>query len=307
MRLPKKLLGWLAAGAAVGMFLNAGVAPIVLTFLEPVSRDLTVETRTEPSPVVLGQGQEQGQEPAEGQLTRTITTGHGEDREQASMQVETTLALDGREALTVDHQLAIDRGSALPVPGTMASYQVNWDGQETRAEEEVVQPGLRYLFPFRPERRSFSYYDPFARTTFPLDYVDEIEVGDLTAYVYSQTIESVPAADVWADLFPEAAGDVEHSTQRVLTIDADTGRLLDVNEFLQLTEGGDGATLYQQQANWDEATKDAAYREAADLNAWLRALQVLAWVGGLVAFGFAVAFAVVLVRYRRALRNLELS
>lgn len=295
-RLPKRLLAWLAAGAAGGVLLGSVLPPVVLSVMKPVSRDLTVETRTEPSPTVVDG--EQG----EGQLIRELVTSPGEDRDQASQDVRTTLRFDGEDAAVIDHHVILDRGASLPMPGTLASYEVTVGEESARHEEEVDQPGLRHLFPFAPERRSYPYFDPVAQDIFPLDYVDEVEVGDLDAYIFSQEIEAAPAG-AWAEL---AGDDAEYSVQRVITVDVDTGLVLDVNELIHLA-GADQATLFQQQANWDEATKAAQYDRAADLNLWLRVLQVLSWVGGAIAAGFVAAFALVIVRYRGRMRELEQS
>lgn len=295
-RLPRRLLVWLAAGAAAGVLLGSVLPPVVLSVLEPVSRDLVVQTRTELSPTVVGG--EQG----EGQLIRELVTGPGEDLDQASQDVRTTLRFNGEDAAVVDHHVILDRGASLPMPGTPASYEVTLGEESARTEEGVDQPGLRYLFPFAPERRSYPYFDPVAREIFPLDYVDEVDVGDLDAYVFSQEIETTPQG-AWAEL---AGEDAQYSVQRVLTVDVDTGRLLDVNELIHLT-GTDGTTLFQQQANWDEPTKAAQYDTAASLNFWLRVLQVLAWVGGAIAVGFVIAFALVIVRFRGRMRELEQS
>ncbi|WP_165002217.1 porin PorA family protein [Corynebacterium qintianiae] len=183
-------------------------------------------------------------------LTVELTTGKGPKSGQVSIQA--AVSLDG--APLADSMTA-SASSALPVDG---------------------RAGLTYLFPYRPERLSYPYTDPFAPETFTdparMDYVGPGSVGGLDTYKYR--------AGITAD---------GHSAERIIDLQVQTGEVLD--ETWSVAEGPvEGLFRMSEQSRFE-----AHERAAAEVRV-LHALQVLAWVTRFVAFVALVRAAVAVAR-----------
>lgn len=143
------------------------------------------------------------------------------------------------------------------------SFQIN----PTTAFPEEDRQGLGAYLPYRPERRSYPYYDPGAQATVPLDYLGPGSVGGLDTYQYRATLPD--------------------GTQRTVNAERRTGTLID--ETWSLPSGV-----------WalDDASKSAAVDRARSETTWLRALQIMALLTRFVA-AIAIVWALVLLARRR--------
>ncbi|MHA2789985.1 porin PorA family protein [Corynebacterium sp. S7] len=123
-------------------------------------------------------------------IERTTVTSKTNKFMETNVDSEVTLNFDGDViAQLVDYQ-RLNRDSAFPVLepvahesvtvpafGDPAAGTVSETGPETRE-------GLRYLFPFATERRSYEFSDEIVPGTVPLDYVDPVEIAGLRTYKF---------------------------------------------------------------------------------------------------------------------------
>lgn len=86
---------------------------------------------------------------------------------------------------TID-RVTVDRVTGMPTApvGTIASAF----GTKPK---EVEHTGLQYKFPFDVQKKSYPYFDIYARESFDLEFVEETEVGGLPVYHFRQQIEPV--------------------------------------------------------------------------------------------------------------------
>ncbi|EEI18051.1 DUF3068 domain-containing protein [Corynebacterium sanguinis] len=187
--------------------------------------------------------------PAE--LTKRFSTSEGPESGQVVINAMTVLG--GNE---LADSYTVHASTALPVDG---------------------RAGLTYVFPYRPERISYPYSDPFAPGTFDtparLDYLGPGSVGGLDTYKYRANIT--------------APG---YEAQRIIDLQVRTGEVLD--ETWTVREGP-VAGLYRM----SEQSRDVAWQRAAAEVHVLRGLQVLAWVTRFIAV-VALAWAAVAVARR---------
>lgn len=312
-RLPRRQLAWLGALTLVAFFFASFLAPMVLWFLEPLPRDVDNSYVTETAPMTVLEGDEAVT--GTGHLEQHVRTSPGADRSEVSARAELSVFLDDERVALLQDELTIDRGATFPVPGSPARQRVELGGTSADVESEAPA-GLRYFFPFGPERRSYAYFDPVTRDTTPLDFVDEVNVGDVEAYRYTQTIEAQPVSGALAEVLPQRADQRPYySATRDVLVDSRTGRILDIDGTYHLyfaadgwearqtsmSEPDSGRTIFQQHVTWDEATKASRLDDAEHLNAVLRTLQVLAWIGTTTAVLLVLRMMYLVWKHRRAL------
>ncbi|WKD58264.1 hypothetical protein CAPI_08690 [Corynebacterium capitovis DSM 44611] len=179
------------------------------------------------------------------ELTRETILGPGQSRKEVT--VDTRILLDGNE---YRDSYTANRSSAFPVRD---------------------RGGLTYFFPYRPERRSYPYSDPFSLSAVPLDYAGMGSVGGLETYKYRAVID-----------------DGDYHAERIFDLERRTGRVLDETWTVA---GGLAEGFFRL----SEQSRVEALDAARDEVAILRVLQVLAWgtrfVAVLTLVGLAVAFA----------------
>lgn len=227
----KRKLAWAAGIVVVALACNLA-SPIVIALQRPL------ETGTQ-SMRFDGPGVEQ--------FTRTTTLEKsteqdpdtGKDKDVYTLTTEQ----DGPEAYT-------------------DSFRIN----PTTAFPEKDRHGVGVYLPYRPERRSYPYFDPRSQTTVPLDYLGPGSIGGLETYQYRATL-------------PDDA-------QRTINVERRTGMLVD--ESWSLSSGV--WTL-------SEDSKADAVDTARGKVAWLRALQIMALVTRLIAV-VALIWALVLLARR---------
>lgn len=85
-------------------------------------------------------------------------------------------------------RVTVDRSTALPVPGGVATTQSVSD----KPPVETPREGMQYKFPFDTQKQSYLYYDGTARQSFDIDYVDDDrEVNGLRLFHFRQVIEPI--------------------------------------------------------------------------------------------------------------------
>ncbi|WP_158268628.1 porin PorA family protein [Corynebacterium yudongzhengii] len=290
--LPVRALRWLVVTLLLALFVGAVVPPLVINFLKPLPVNETFTTATAPTPATvmhLGGSWPAGernlpQDPecaqyrdtrdeaplrctiatAPASLEQTHTTSKGAERDELILEAHTEIIFDGEPLVLFDEHVTLDRGSALPVPGTPHTYRAYSAAlsEEATAEGEA-RPGLRHFVPFNTERRSYLFSDPATGRDEPIDYIDPTAVGDLDAYVFAQDLNPVridatapnaPIADLLlgnldfngraerfysdeelAALGLSADDDVELHTYltsgREIVVEPDTGHVLDVDSY----------------------------------------------------------------------------
>lgn len=187
--------------------------------------------------------------PAE--LLTTLSTEKGPKSGHVVINAVTTL--DGTE---LADSYTVHASTALPVDG---------------------RAGLTHVFPYRPERITYPYSDPFAPETFDtparLDYLGPGSVGGLDTYKYRANI-SAPG----------------YEAQRTIDLQMRTGEVLD--ETWSVNQGPVEGLFRMSEQSRAQAREHAAGQVRV-----LRALQVLAWVTRFAAIA-ALAWAAVTVARR---------
>ena len=147
-----------------------------------------------------------------------------------------------------------------------AAYTDTFQINPTTALPEGDRHGIGVYLPYRPERRSFPYFDPSSQATVPLDYVGPGSVGGLETYQYRATLPS--------------------GAQRTVNAERRTGLLVDESWSLP-----SGVWTFSEDSKRDAV--DAARGKVA----WLRGLQIMALVTRLIA-AVALVWALVLLARR---------
>lgn len=128
--------------------------------------------------------------------------------------------------------------------------------------------GLVYLFPFKPDRRSFRFYDAAGDVQGTIDYVGPGETSGLRTYEFHGTF----------------AGQ-NYRADRTFEVEHRTGTLL------RATWETDEGTY-----SLDSATQQAQLDTANSRVRLLKVLQFLAWLGKFIAFLAAVVGVVIFAR-----------
>lgn len=92
---------------------------------------------------------------------------------------------------TVD-KVTLDRITSLPVndPDSPNGVWTDAGGQM----QEVPREGLQYKFPFEVDKTSYPYFDLTSRTTNPIDFAGEEEIGGMEVYHFTQKVGPVDLA-----------------------------------------------------------------------------------------------------------------
>ncbi|WP_342318556.1 porin PorA family protein [Corynebacterium mayonis] len=133
-------------------------------------------------------------------------------------------------------------------------YHDSYTAAVTTAFPVRDRGGMTYIFPYRPERRSYPYSDPFALEAVAMDYVGPRNVGGLETYKYLALIE-----------------DGDYRAERTFDMERRTGRILDET---WTTSGGPVEGFFRMA----ESSRAEAFDQAKGDVILLRALQVLAWL-----------------------------
>lgn len=173
-------------------------------------------------------------------------------------------------------QVIIDADIAVDGTRITDSYVVH----ASSALPAAGRAGLSHVFPYRPERLSYPYSDPFAPQTFDnpahLDYVGPGNVGGLDTYKYRANISGEG-----------------YAAERIIDLQVKTGAVLDETWSVEHSSAGGPPTgLYRM----SEQSRTAAWEHAAAQVRVLRGLQVLAWVTRFVALVALVWAAVTVAR-----------
>lgn len=147
------------------------------------------------------------------ELDQVLTTSKGKNREEMYADTTVVMSFNGRPIAELTDHVLVDRGSALPVPGSMQRNKLKVPALHNGVTTEHIAPtGLSYFFPFNTERRSYNYVDFFASAEQPIDYVDTVNIGDLQAYEFKHHIPPVRADDDYSPLQQLATGTPDSPT-----------------------------------------------------------------------------------------------
>lgn len=124
------------------------------------------------------------------------------DAARVDVTCEMVLTESKYPLMTVEDEVHLQRGSAHPILEPTSKLSLVIPNFDLRYESQpFVREGLQHYLPFNTERRSYSFFDPFAQQPFPLDYV-RTESGDENGllpghevFIFEQT---VPVVDLTA-------------------------------------------------------------------------------------------------------------
>jgi hypothetical protein len=113
----------------------------------------------------------------------TMTLQAGQTLRRTDVQGDTGLL-----SATVD-RVTIDRKTGMPIDDDPnGSIAVNVDNKGNTIAEPVQHTGLQYRFPIDTEKKSYPYFDIYARKSFDMQFVEETEINDLKVYHFRQQI-----------------------------------------------------------------------------------------------------------------------
>ena len=272
--------------------------------------------------------------------TRYVSSIEPGDSEKLTAQIGTTITRtdlaerteraaegDGPEpalvAATVQ-RTTLNRDTAMPVDDLgNTTIQTNAD----MPSEPVYAAGLTIAWPRDAQREAYPYFDPIARRTAPMEFVDDAVVGDLPVYRYKQTMQdvdladvdpnnnfSVPASSLPPDA-PEELRDTEgnvtlrvfYSVERTIDVEPRTGRIVaaqeKVDQYLGSRPGEHAVPVLNFDIALDEASvqtlSDAARTELSDIS---RRGTWLPWTVGILGAILVFGGGIVILRNTRPAR-----
>ncbi|MDO4761184.1 MAG: DUF3068 domain-containing protein [Corynebacterium sp.] len=143
-------------------------------------------------------------------LNRHISTSPGTAATPAKAKARVTLDVSeeitdtstGAPLFSITDSLQLLRNSTYPVVDPVSHMKVEAPGMGVNFETgDFARDGLQYFFPFNSERRSYKFFDSYAQTPYPIDYVRTEHQGesayfdDSAVYVYQQQLPVVDLSE----------------------------------------------------------------------------------------------------------------
>lgn len=268
----------LGVAAVIAMIIGTVIPPVIITMRTLLPTEQTTYHRSESAS-------------GDVVLERTTSTSPGEERDEVRVDSELTVLVDDQPFAEVTDHTELFRDNAMPIDEPVHSSTVTIPAENLELDSGVgLREGIRHFFPPTTERRSFPFYDPLTGTSTPIDYVDEVEIEDVTANVYSQTLSGVSVGDTGAHYFVD----------RTLTVEPDTGVILDTQETLSLSRGE--RTFFSAETRWDEETRQAQLDLVTPTLRLFRVLQIIAWIGTVAAALLALGAVLAVAKMRKERR-----
>lgn len=213
---------------------------------------------------------------------RFLTVEEPSGSDEMTVQAGQTLRRDDRDGDTgiltasID-RVTIDRVTGEPVDASPnSSLAVTVDKSGASVADALTRQGLQYRFPIGTEKKSYPYFDTNARSTRPIDFVEESEINGVPVYHFRQTIpvtnmnDVVPAATNKLTL-PAAKWGLEgdepvtmtrfYTNTRDLWVEPRTGAVLKGGESIHLYYGRSAnqvdVTALKSHLVFDEETIEA--------------------------------------------------
>ena len=161
---------------------------------------------------------------------------------------------------------------------------------------DVNQSGLAYKFPFKTERKGYTFFDITLRKAMPIEYDGEEKVNGLATYRFIQRIDAtkldtrdVPASIMGGSIGSIAADRMYQTTRRVW-VEPRTGQIVkgseDVRQWLVNPANGRGVPILQGTLTWTPQTiqkqVDAARDSADKLEMLTSTGPLVLWITGAV-------------------------
>ena len=168
--------------------------------------------------------------------------------------------------------------------------------QEQGKAEAVKFQGQVFKFPFRTEKKDYSWWDSTLKKTFPAKFVEEDEVKGVKTYVFKQVIEPTvwTTMDVPASVLGEVGegnltAERTYANTRTFWVQPATGVVIDRTEEQRATlrfEGEDRVTLTNADVRFSDETVQANVDEYGGKPLMLQMVRVILplvlGIGGLV-------------------------
>jgi Porin PorA len=175
--------------------------------------------------------------------------------------------------------------------------------------ENPRHDGLTLKFPFHTAKRTYTFWDPTAKRSFPAEYVLTERVEGLSVYRFEQRFDGIKLEQV--TIGGAMAGDpskasvpanVVYGNVKTLWVEPRTGIIVkadqDVNQVLQTEAGRTVLTVVDAKLTYDDATVKANADDAKQARSQLAMLSTILPVGGLLLGVLAVVTGLVLVGRR---------
>jgi len=175
--------------------------------------------------------------------------------------------------------------------------------------ENPRHDGLTFKFPFNTAKKTYIFWDPGARQSFPAQYLATEKLDGLSVYRFEQrfdgirtdtlTISGEMAGDPSKDSVP---ANVIYGNVKTLWVEPRTGIIVkaeqDVNQTLQTEDGRIVLTVVDAKLTYDEATVTHNLGEARDGRSQLTTLSTTLPIGGVLLGILLLAGGLVLVGQR---------
>lgn len=218
----------------------------------------------------------------------------------------------GLLSATVD-RVTGDRVTMVPSEDHIGSIQSEAD----QPAVPVEHTGLQYKWPLNAEKKSYPYFDIFARRSEDIDYVDEARVQDLDTYHYHQVTQPAdlskanPADPTNKLTLPAESWGIEggqipitmtrwYTVERDIWVEPRTGAIIkgqeEIHQYYARNKDRPEIDAIQLDATFDEATQVYQADQARDaiklLDTFGKTLPIISGIVGIVLTAAGVALGI---------------
>ncbi len=217
-------------------------------------------------------------------------------------------------------RICIDRRTGEAVAPCHGEFYETEQGKRMSPEgEQVLHPGLNFVFPFNTEQRDYRWYDTVLKQPVAIHFAGEQLLQGLDMYRFVHTVPptEIGRFEVPGEMIgvPEASAQVTqyYSVTRTLLVEPDTGAVLSVREDIKqelrtaTQDAGQGTYAFNGELQLTEASVTANVDEVKKNRPMLfliTTLPTILWISGAVLIAIALAL---LVFHRRGLVTAALA
>lgn len=199
-------------------------------------------------------------------------------------------------------RVTVDRKTSMPTNDPVGTIQT----QPGRPGIPVERQGLQYKWPFDVQKQTYPYFDVTARTTNPIDFVDQTEINGMKVYKFHQVVpvtdlsKTAPGSDNLVSLpaknwgLPGDAPVTMHryyTDDRTMWVDPVTGTIIKstdhMTQYFGRTADERALTVLDMNVSFNEATIEYQINQAKDgqdkISLFTRILPLVALIVGLIA------------------------
>lgn len=211
-------------------------------------------------------------------------------------------------------RVSVDRRTAFPIDGVNGSFS----SEAGQPSQPVLHDGYTVLWPLGSEKKTYPFFDPIARKSFPIDFVGESERDGMPVYEYRHKITGYDLSKVSDSNEMRLPGtafglttanpitvSLYYDMTRSYFVEPTTGAVVDAfedtHQYLGRKRGDELVSVFKLAASVDEDTVRSQVSSVKDALRMLDILQLWLPIGlGVAALGCAAAATVL---FRRSARR----